>query len=82
MVPNDADKDACVCCEAPKPGAAPKKAAVSAFDNPSKANAAFAVSSGGGGGFNFGSGAAPSTGGAGGGFSFGGGGGGGKANTR
>ena len=81
MVPNDADKDACVCCETPKPGAAPKKAAVSAFDNPSKANAAFAVSSGGG-GFNFGSGAAPSTGGAGGGFTFGGGGGGGKANTR
>ena len=85
MVPNEADKDSCVCCETPKPGSAPKKAA-SAFDNPAKANAVFAVApggGGGGGGFKFGSGAAasPPTGGASG-FTFGGGGGGGTAAAR
>ena len=82
MVPNDADKESCVCCETPKPGSAPKKA-TSAFDNPAKANAVFDVASGGGGGFKFGSGAAasPPTGGASG-FTFGGGGGGGTAAAR
>ena len=79
MVPNDADKESCVCCETPKPGSTAKKAP-SAFDNPSKANAAFAAAPGGGGGFNFGTAGATSlpTGGAGG-FTFGGGGGGGTS---
>ena len=79
MVPNDADKESCVCCETPKPGSTAKKAP-SAFDNPSKANAAFAAAPGGGGGFNFGTAGAtsPPTGGAGG-FTFGGGGGGGTS---
>ena len=59
MVPNDADKESCVCCETPKPGSTAKKAP-SAFDNPSKANAAFAAAPGGGGGFNFGTAGATS----------------------
>ena len=77
MVPNDADKESCVCCESPKPGSSTAKKAPSssAFDNPGKANAAFAVTPGGGGGFKFGAAATTTSTPAGGGFTFGGGGG-------
>ena len=80
MVTNDADKESCPCCEAPKPGSTAKKAPSSAFDNPGKANAAFAVTPGGG-GFKFGAAASTTSpaaaggGAGGGGFIFGGGGG-------
>jgi hypothetical protein len=53
MVPNEADKDACVCCEAPKPGSAPKKPAAPA------SNPAFSIQPGGG--FKFGSAVTSST---------------------
>ena len=58
MVPNEADKESCVCCETPKPGSTAKKSS-SAFDNPNKGGAAFAVAPGGG--FKFGAGAASTT---------------------
>ena len=41
MVPNDADKDQCVCCSEPKPGSKPKASATPAFGG-STANPAFA----------------------------------------
>ena len=41
MVPNDADKDQCVCCSEPKPGSKPKASATPAFGS-STANPAFA----------------------------------------
>ena len=41
MVPNDADKDECVCCSEPKPGSKPKPKATPAF-GASTANPAFA----------------------------------------
>ena len=42
MVPNDADKDECVCCSEPKPGSKPKASATPAFGGSSAANPAFA----------------------------------------
>jgi hypothetical protein len=51
MVSNEADKDACVCCETPKPGSTAKK--ISAFDNPNKPVSGFSMGTGGG--FKFGS---------------------------
>ena len=50
MVPNDAEKDACVCCETAKPGSVPKK---------KEATAAFG-SIAPGGGFTFGGASASS----------------------
>lgn len=52
MVPNDPDKEQCICCSEPKPGCKPKAA-----DSSSKPSAPGSVTSS---GFKFGSSSAPS----------------------